>query len=231
MGRKDDDNDEDMGDKLVAPPDFHGPTHNRKCTDVFCLLLLIICWAVMTFLGVQALMNGDVRLILYPLDYAGNVCGTDFTRNGTGRDMTAYPYFLFINNYGGGVCVESCPSLNGVIEDDVDIYSLVTYSGMFQVDGQAQVNSTFVQMADYSIAAEEYTCTTDDCYPNNNPVDSWKSEGVNEGFGFAFYLGDTDQILNWCILTENATDRIKELTDLSDNTTLPSVQSDAQTIW
>lgn len=228
MGRKDDDDDEDMGDKLVAPPDFHGPTHDRKCTDVFCLLILVISWAAMTFLGVQALMSGDPRLLLYPLDFEGNVCGTDFVRNGTGRDMTDYPYIVYINNFGGGVCVESCPSLKGEVADDmVDIYSLVTYSGMFQVDG-AQLNSTFVQMADYS---NEYVCTTDNCYPNNDPVESWTSEGVSEGQGFAFYVGDTQKVLNFCILTADASDKIKDLTGGSDNTTLPSGQTDAQRIW
>ena len=64
--------DEDMGEQLSAPPDFDGPTARRKHTDVICALMLWAMWISMTGLGVYAVQNGDYRLILYPLDYAGN---------------------------------------------------------------------------------------------------------------------------------------------------------------
>lgn len=63
-------------DKLVAPADFDGPTKERHCTDVLCLILIIVSWVVMSGIGAYAVMNGDTRLILYPLDYDGNICGT-----------------------------------------------------------------------------------------------------------------------------------------------------------
>lgn len=216
MGRNDDD--EFMGDKLVAPPDFHGPTHDRKCTDVFCMLLLVICWGIMTALGVQAWLNGDYRVILYPLDFEGNVCGTTF-----GRDMTKYEYLMYINNYGGGVCVEACPSLKGEVADDlVDIKSLMTYSGIFQVDG-AEINDTFISMPDYSNATE-LVCTEEECYPDvNDPSTSWGSDGVNKGNGYAYFIGDSFPLLSWCILTQQASDRIDEL--VGTNATLSSVQA------
>lgn len=69
--------DEDMGEKLTAPPDFSGPTPKRRFTDVIFTLLLWMMWISMTGLGIYAMQNGDYRLILYPLDYAGNLCGTD----------------------------------------------------------------------------------------------------------------------------------------------------------
>jgi hypothetical protein len=64
--------DEDMGEKLTAPPDFSGPTPKRRFTDVIFTLLLWMMWISMTGLGIYAIQNGDYRLILYPLDYAGN---------------------------------------------------------------------------------------------------------------------------------------------------------------
>jgi hypothetical protein len=67
------DNDDNyMGEKLSAPPDFNGPTSRRHFTDILCTLLLWAMWISMTGLGIYAMQRGDYRLILYPLDYAGN---------------------------------------------------------------------------------------------------------------------------------------------------------------
>ena len=68
--------DDEANEKLVAPADFDGPTSTRHCTDVFCLLILIAAWVVMTGIGIYAIGEGDYRLVLYPLDYDGNICGT-----------------------------------------------------------------------------------------------------------------------------------------------------------
>jgi hypothetical protein len=77
-------NDEiDTGDKLT-PADFSGVTSHRRCTDALCAILLWCMWFSMTGLGIYAMRMGDYRLILYPLDYDGNVCGTDYG----GIDMT-----------------------------------------------------------------------------------------------------------------------------------------------
>lgn len=48
------------------------------------------------------MQEGDYRLLLYPLDYAGNLCGMD---NGK-VDMTGYPYLYYVNDFAGGVCVK-----------------------------------------------------------------------------------------------------------------------------
>ena len=92
----------DHGEKLNAPPDFDGPISHRRCTDVLCTLLLFGMWISMTGLGIYAIQNGDYRLILYPLDYDGNVCGTDYG----GINMTEFPYLYYVNDYSGGVCVK-----------------------------------------------------------------------------------------------------------------------------
>lgn len=88
------DDDDEETTKLVAPADFNGPTGNRHCTDVLCSLLLLIMWAALTVIGIMACTDGDYRVVLYPLDYDGNICGTD--------NMTEYPYLLYINSYTGG---------------------------------------------------------------------------------------------------------------------------------
>ena len=65
---------EEMGHKLTAPPDFDGPasSYDRRVTDVLCTVLLWAMWISMTVLGVYAMRNGDYRVLLHPLDYAGN---------------------------------------------------------------------------------------------------------------------------------------------------------------
>jgi hypothetical protein len=94
--------DDDHGEKLSAPPDFNGPTSHREMTDILCTALLWLMWISMTGLGVYAMQNGDYRLILYPLDYDGNLCGT----NKGQVDMTEFPYLYYVNDFSGGVCVK-----------------------------------------------------------------------------------------------------------------------------
>ena len=65
-----DPDDENRGDenrdmqRLVAPADFDGPTVDRHCTDVFCFLLIIASWVVMTGIGAYAMANGNIDYIL-----------------------------------------------------------------------------------------------------------------------------------------------------------------------
>lgn len=228
MGRKgDDDDSQEMGDKLQAAPDFDGPTSDRRCTDILCTLLIFVMWAAMTFLGVQAVNGGDYRIILYPLDYDGNVCGTDFA-----KDMTEFPFLAYVNNFGGGVCIKECPSLNGRVADNLtDVRSLITYSGIFQVEG-AELPADFIEFGNYSATDEDALTCKDkgtgegdgECYPDvDDPSTSWESAGIDKGNGFAYYVGDSYPLISWCFLTTQASDRIDEL--IGTNATLSSVQA------
>jgi len=85
-------------EKIVAPPDFSGPTGKRRCTDGLFSILLITSWAAMTYFGYEAIKHGDHRVVLYPMDYDGNICGTDYGR----VDMTEYKFFYPVNFYSGG---------------------------------------------------------------------------------------------------------------------------------
>jgi len=203
--------DDEETEKLVAPADFDGPTANRHCTDVLCSLLLFVMWAAMSFIGISAYKDGDYRIVLYPLDYDGNICGTDYN-----QDMTEYPYLLYINSYTGGVCVKECPSLQGQVANNAsDVRTLITYGGVWQTQG-AELPADFVQIANYTASEDALYCTEETCFPSEQQ--SWTSQGVNEGFGYAYYVGDTYPLLWRCYLTSQAESAIQA--EVQANSTL-----------
>jgi len=197
----DQDDEVNHGEKLTAPPDFDGPTSERKCTDILCSLLLLVMWGVMTGIGVYAYRNGDYRVVFYPMDYDGNICGTDYGE----ADMTNYSKLVYINNFGGGVCVKECP----VVENMTDVYTYLTYDGVYQAEG-ATLDPDYVDVADYSNSSGALKCDEDKCPAN--PLTSWFSEGVNQGNGFAFYALDTIEVLKTrCLTNPNALTEIQDL--------------------
>lgn len=194
----------DPTQKLEAPPDFDGPNKNRGCTDLLCTLLLLAMWAAMTYLGVTSIQSGDYRIITNPMDYDGNVCGIENKRgNMTGKDMTEYPYLYYVNLVGGGVCVKECPDLTPPDNPNetmaLDPYTLITYAGIFQLEGFSSMDPNFIQVADYSDNDLEKACTPNTCFPNNDPVTAYfADDGINQGYGYAFYVLDTRDFLNRC---------------------------------
>lgn len=62
--------------KLEAPDDFEGGV-TRHCTDVLFLLIIVLAWAGMTYLGVDAISNGDPYVLINGIDYDGRICGVD----------------------------------------------------------------------------------------------------------------------------------------------------------
>jgi hypothetical protein len=232
---------DDENEKLVAAADFDGPTRHRRFTDLFCLLLLFAMWTCMTILGSFAIANGDYRLVVYPLDYNGNICGTDFASsssnnnnnntNSSNSDMTDYPYLYYINSYGGGVCVKDCPIVseygNGV--NLTDIRTLITYNGVWQVadatDAEtgawkgALLPKDFIQVGNYAASPDALSCTTDLCYPDNDPVQSWTSPGIQKGFGYAYYAADTYELLWRCYYTDAAIMEIERIVNASSTDT------------
>lgn len=207
--------DEHHGEKLVAPADFDGPTKNRHCTDLLCFLILIANWIVMTGIGIYAAVNGDIDLIIRPLDYDGNICGTNYA----GGNMAEFPYLLYINSYTGGVCVKECPNLAGKTADGLtDVRTLITYGGVWQYEGGgAELPADFIQVGDYSKSQDAIYCNNVDCFPNNSTELSWLAQGVNEGYGYAFYAATTYELLYRCYLTTDAEERLANLT--GSNTT------------
>ena len=52
----------------------HGPTDDRRCTDVFCMLMFILFWVGAGMIGVYSYKNvDDIMSITYVYDQNGNV--------------------------------------------------------------------------------------------------------------------------------------------------------------
>lgn len=221
--------------KFTAPPDFDGPTKNRHCTDVLCFALIVSMWIAMTGVGIYAVQNGDYRLVLFPLDYDGNICGTTFND----VDMTPYPNLLYINAFTGGVCVKDCPDLTNQTEDGLtDIRTLITYNGTWQpVNGEeSELSLDFIQVADYSNSNDSIACTDLTCYPLNSPNLSWVSPGILKGYSYAYYAATTYELLFRCYLTSQADNKILELvnanmTDTETGSSISNSINDVYDFW
>lgn len=157
----------------------------------------------MTGLGIYGVQNGDYRLLLYPLDFDGNICGMDASAGDGSLDMTSYPYLYYVNDFSGGVCVKECPRLANL----TDAYTLVTYDGLFQAEG-ASLAADAIAVADYSESNSTLACTNELCYPNGDPTQSFASYGVNQGKGFAYYALDSYEVLWRCVYRDEATEKL-----------------------
>lgn len=218
-------------ERLEAPADFAGPIANRGCTDVLCTLLLLAMWVGMTALGVYSIQNGDVDLVTNPMDYSGNLCGVNNEgRNGsTEADMTDYPYLYYVNSALTGVCVKTCPDLNpdnAANESSVDFTTLVTYDGLFQLtdrddDQKHAMAASAIEVADYSSSPYKQTCDQNACYPGAdlgffNATLAFAGEGINFGFGYAFFAVDTDDFLNRCVPKLDAVAEVLEASGVDE---------------
>ena len=245
-------------EKLVRSADFDGPTRNRHCTDILCLGLIIACWVAMTIIGIYAINEGDYRIVLYPMDYDGNICGTDFGH----IDMTDYPHLFYVNGYTGGVCVSECPTVRRSITEEaveetvnddpqetnstetptnsttatttsveselIDVKTMVTYGGVWQAEG-SWLDPDFVQIGNYSTTEDVLYCSQEKCFPDlDDPWSSWTSDGVRRGYGYAFYAGDTYELLWRCYYTTEAEKQIEKAIGFDGDL---DIIDDATAVW
>ena len=142
--------------------------------------------------------------------------------------MTNYPFLYYVNDYSGGVCVKECPKLDGFLADP---YTLVTYNGLFQVDGAANnATQSKIDMADYSNGNNTLVCTSDLCYPeSDDPTSSYTSSGVNGGKGFAYYALDTYEVMWRCVFRDEATKKINSIVNPTNNNFTTEVVEDMTT--
>lgn len=106
----------------------HKPVHsksglekNRKCRDVPWLILFLVFWVGMAVVAYSAILNGDPRKIIVPMDYLGNFCGlsnANSTSNSTVNayaDQSARPYLYYFDpvllTKASYICVAECPTL------------------------------------------------------------------------------------------------------------------------
>ena len=113
--------------------DFGGPCKKRRCTDVLCLLMIIACWFVMTFIGLATipgsgvdsskLNKGNPWRLVNGIDYKGQVCGIS-------SDVKSKEYLYYLPT-GDGVCIKKCPKSTNLenficrynIQDELDAIS------------------------------------------------------------------------------------------------------------
>lgn len=60
----------------MAPEDIEGGA-DRRCTDTLFMVVLLVAWLAMTYLGVDAISKGDPHLLVNGIDYDGRICGID----------------------------------------------------------------------------------------------------------------------------------------------------------
>lgn len=93
-----------------------GPISNRKCRDVFFLLLFTLFWVGMFVIAGFAIKTGDLNRLQYGMDVDGSLCGV--VNNAT-VDMSSMPYVYYFNpikvksTYRR--CVSACPNATGEV--------------------------------------------------------------------------------------------------------------------
>lgn len=84
-----------------------GPIRNRKCTDVFCMILFLCFILFIAAVSIFSYIQGDTNKIAQVIDSDQKICGENERAN--------YPY-IYVNDpfsmkfYENTVCVKSCPS-------------------------------------------------------------------------------------------------------------------------
>jgi len=95
-------------DYAIDPEIEKGPLTNRRCTDLFCLLVFFATLGFGGYVFVYALENGNPEQIMAPMDSNGYFCGRD-------PGYEDYPYLFFADIQFSlwlpyGVCVKTCPT-------------------------------------------------------------------------------------------------------------------------
>ena len=63
-------NDKTQTEPYKFEVDWSGPVKKRKCTDILCFLLILVCWIVWGVVAYLALSKGDInRVSLFQFSY------------------------------------------------------------------------------------------------------------------------------------------------------------------
>ncbi|ESP04362.1 hypothetical protein LOTGIDRAFT_136300, partial [Lottia gigantea] len=95
------------GKPVKYDPSFNGPIKNRSCTDIICCLVFIIFIFGLAVVAYFAFAYGDPKLLLYPQDSEGNLCGYGNMR---GKDHLFFFDLVKCGRMGPGVFVNGCPT-------------------------------------------------------------------------------------------------------------------------
>ena len=81
-----------------------GIVQQRHTTDVLFFLAIVGIWALMSVVGGMAAQNGNLDLLIHPVDDRGNICGITL-------GFTDKPKFYTISPLTGlGSCIAACPT-------------------------------------------------------------------------------------------------------------------------
>lgn len=135
-------------EQTADPHPSYGVNANRSCTDVPCVIMFVLFWAVMIFLAQTVFKQGDPNRILYGTDMLGNNCGhgsVDLIMVGSSdvewplRKNIWYPLQLnsvsqsasVDSSQSIGVCVKECPKagtlLRGYAPSGTPVYRIPFY--------------------------------------------------------------------------------------------------------
>lgn len=99
------DDDEPLAKKHSCKDGFEGCATKRRSTDCLFLIIIVLLWAAMSYVGYRAITMGNPYRLISPINDQGQVCGqTDAVKN--------EPYFTSVMTLGVGVCAASCESYN-----------------------------------------------------------------------------------------------------------------------
>lgn len=88
-------------------PSHKGPIKKRSCTDVICCLLFFIFILGLLAVGLYAYVWGDPKLLLYPQDSDGNLCGLG---DKIGKENLFFFDLIQCARMGPAVFVNGCPT-------------------------------------------------------------------------------------------------------------------------
>lgn len=66
-----------MMSRKLEPPDDIEEGVSRHCTDVPFVIVIVMAWVAMTYLGFDAIQQGNPDILLNGIDYNGRICGVD----------------------------------------------------------------------------------------------------------------------------------------------------------
>uniref|UniRef100_A0A7S3LVV3 Choline transporter-like protein n=1 Tax=Palpitomonas bilix TaxID=652834 RepID=A0A7S3LVV3_9EUKA len=94
---------------LLQDRAFTYEKEQKKCRDVFCLVIFIAFWLAAIGVALFGIIFGDPWRIINGYDYTGLTCGRG---NNTGLDYMYYPSITseFLSDYSSAICVSECPS-------------------------------------------------------------------------------------------------------------------------
>lgn len=140
----------------------------RGCTDVLCLSIFGLFWALLVFIAAFAFVIGNPTRLAYGTDSFGNICGMQNEKLGnmtfSGMDMTDRPYLFFLNmtnlHHSLKICVKKCPGKTLVDDNDIreferdfgshlcryDIAKFMGRSDLYPVVGNDTVDRFFLHV-------------------------------------------------------------------------------------